>query len=242
MSRARSTALYLLVLAIAAGAQIPRLAGARWSLFDTRIYRDATRLALHGGDLYGAVFEGGWPYTYPPFSVLLFSPLTAVGEAFGTGVLTLLSVAALGRIAWLVAEALVDRLARRGAVPDALRGAALPLAATGVLLLHLWSDPVQGTFGFGQVNLLLAWLVTEDYLGHGAGRRWGGAGTALAAGVKVTPALSALPRMILSPRRTIPVVLGTGALEWARRRFARNWSAVNAEIEGVLKRQQEGEA
>jgi branched-chain amino acid transport system permease protein len=37
-------------------------------------------------------------------------------------------------------------------------------------------------------------------------------------------------------------VLGTGALEWARRRFARNWSAVNAEIEGVLKRQQEGEA
>ena len=62
-----------------------------------------------------------------------------------------------------------------------------------VLCAAMLAEPLASTLGYGQVNVLLLWLVTEDLLGYGAGtgarRRATGVLTGIAAGIKVTPLL-----------------------------------------------------
>ena len=55
------------------------------------------------------------------------------------------------------------------------------------------AEPLTSTLGYGQVNVLLLWLVVEDLIGYGvrpgARRRTTGVLTGIAAGIKVTPLL-----------------------------------------------------
>lgn len=194
--------------------QLPMLAVSHWSLFDLRIYRTATHLVLHGGgsDLYNTVFSGGWLYTYPPFSVFVFAPLDPLPQGLATGVMVFGSVAALARICLLVGRSLADGWAadHELTVSRPTSQVASYLIGSVGLLLCVMSDAVRGTFGFGQINLLLAWMVTEDYCGLGrSAAGWGGLRgvlTGLAAGTKLTPGLSFVPRVLAGQAR--PAVAG----------------------------------
>ena len=79
---------------------------------------------------------------------------------------------------------LVDPIARRGGWT---RWYALGLA----LCLAAAFEPVRETVNFGQVNMLLLFLVAVDLLLAAAGgNRWAGMGIGLATAIKLTPASS----------------------------------------------------
>lgn len=210
---------YLLACACVTVSAILQLRSWNWTLFDTRIYLDATAKTLNGtADLYEGRFGDGWPFTYPPFAVLAFAPLAALARSVATGLLTLGSLVALFRICWLLADRSIAqwRLGERAPAPGLATGALTPLAAAGGVLLAARSDAVGGTLAFGQINLVMAWFVVEDYLGLGrrrlAGARLSGMLTGLAAGVKVTPALAAVPRLFTRDDASALRALGAGVV------------------------------
>lgn len=150
-------------------------------MLDVRIYQASVRAMLSGGDAYG-VSVNGYPFTYPPFALLVLLPTAA------------LSVAALWAV-WSAAvvgtAALLARVAARHV------RSALPYAA--VLLIVLTSGPVRHDIDFGQISLLLVTLSAADALGR-PGRRWGGVAIGLCAAVKLTP-LAFVPWLLVVGRR-----------------------------------------
>jgi alpha-1,2-mannosyltransferase len=147
--------------------------------FDLRVYLGAARQALsHPGRLYAWTYDGhpGIQFTYPPFAALLFAAGRALPFTALMGLVTGISVLALG-----VTVAIAFReLGWRGAPR---LGATLLVAG-----LALWTEPAQRALFLGQVEILLMALVTWD-LCQPDGRRVKGAATGLAAGVKLVPLL-----------------------------------------------------
>ena len=123
---------------------------------------------------------GELPYSYPPSSLLFFSPLTLFGETVGLVLFSLVSLAALW---WVITLTL-----RRCRIDDAGKWAlvALPLA--------FWIDPIHNTFHHGQVNIVLMALVLTDLWWDSPKRKYLPTGvlTGVAAAVKMTPALFGL--------------------------------------------------
>ena len=147
--------------------------------FDLRVYLGGARQALdHPGRLYSWTYDGhpGIQFTYTPFAALLFAaglavPFTGLmGAAAAAGVLALCATVAVAfrELGWRGAPRL---------------GATLLVAG-----LSLWTEPVQRALFLGQVEIVLMALVTWD-LCQPAGRRWQGAATGLAAGIKLVPLL-----------------------------------------------------
>lgn len=176
--------------------------GQMWWLGDLRVYQAGGTAALDGGrDLYDlAVGAARLPFTYTPWAALAFSPLALLPWGVAkplavAGNLALLFTAA--HLAWGMAG-LVPAHARR-------RAAALTAAVL------LWTEPVQETLRFGQVNLLLMTLVLYD-LSRPRGARLAGAGIGLAAGVKLTPAIFAVYLLATGRRREARTALGVFAL------------------------------
>ena len=132
------------------------------------------------------------PFTYPPFSALVFTPLhwlpwTVTRVLWHAG-----SIAALTGILYLT----LRLLGRAGP------GATRPIASlAGTLLLGtaaaMWLEPVRTNLNYGQINLFLALLV----LGAAVIARDAVAGTfvGLAAGIKLVPAVTGL--YLLAQRR-----------------------------------------
>lgn len=151
-------------------------ASAHWfDQLDLRVYRMGARALLDGSGLYSAVDPAtGLPFTYPPFAAAAMIPLVWLPAPMAGLVVAVTSCLALARIAHLC----VTRIA-----PLPLLG---PTAATWlVVALGLISEPVASTLWFGQVNLVLTWLVLED-LARPEGRLTGIA-TGLATAVKLVP-------------------------------------------------------
>jgi len=152
---------------------------ARWatdpSMLDLLVYRAEGNAVRSGLDLYGTLPSvGAYRATYPPFTALLFVPLTLVS----TTVLIWATVAL--NIALLVLVCLLScRLV--GVAPRRQATVALVLAAIAV-----WSEPVWTTFRYGQINLLVLALVLWDFT-RPAGSRTRGVALGLAVGIKVTP-------------------------------------------------------
>lgn len=175
---------------------------------DTTVYQFGGRTIVEASStLYEASAPNGLPFTYPPFSALLFAPLAWVDTTVATVVLGLASLAALLRVsalAWpraAIEAGLVDR-----SDADALR--LLAVAAVALTPLALLIEPVTETLGFGQINLLLLWLIVEDVLAPES-RRWRGTLTGLATGIKLTPAIFIASQAL--GRRWRDVVTGIGA-------------------------------
>ncbi|WP_258016007.1 glycosyltransferase 87 family protein [Streptomyces sp. AJS327] len=176
--------------------------------------------------------------TYPPCAALLFAPLTLVDEAAARTCATVLNLLLLVVLVHLSLRLLhLPRRSHAphspgqrtpadpfgpsaGAAPsgppaspdpsapflpaDPAARIALTLALAGAAV---WCEPVWTTLRYGQVNLLLTVLVLWD-MTRRAGHPWAGAGTGLAAGVKLTPALFIL------------LLAVSGAVRTARRRRA----------------------
>lgn len=172
-----------------------------WWLGDLRVYQAGGRAILDGrGRLYSmSVGTAHLPFTYTPCAALLFTPLAwlpwgVLRWISIAGNLTLLTVGA--HLAW-------------GMV--GVRGARRLAAAAITAAILLWTEPVQETLRFGQINLLLLALVLAD-LSRAPGARLRGCGVGLAAGLKLTPAI-VIPYLFLTGRvregRNAVLALGT---------------------------------
>ncbi|GAA2605749.1 hypothetical protein GCM10010399_40970 [Dactylosporangium fulvum] len=141
-------------------------------LSDLHIYYGAAETVNAGDPLYGYVAENGGPFTYPPFAVLLFRPLTLLPE----GAVQLL---------WLALTcAAVVVIAR-----SVGRGLGLgPLAVAGMACALLVSAPVQSNLRFGQVSIFIVLLALVDAMGL-LPERYRGILVGVAAAIKLTPLL-----------------------------------------------------
>jgi alpha-1,2-mannosyltransferase len=137
-----------------------------------------------------------FPFTYPPLAALLFTPLSLLPGRVAASLLTAVSLLCLLRVTQLIARRLPG-LARWNTDNW------LVAIALGGLLL----EPVWRTRSFGQINLVLMWLVVEAILGPKS--RSGGWIVGVVAGVKLTPAVFGLYYLARRDWRSIrQLVLG----------------------------------
>lgn len=176
-----------LFLALTAVAHVlVTLAGADpFKMVDLKVYVDGTR-HLFDGTLYDFFSEPlHLPFTYPPFSALLFG---LIGWLPWTFLRILWQAASFAAVAVMI-HATLKLLGRAG------KQAPKPLAnVRGIVItgtaLAVWLEPVRTTFNYGQINLFLAALLLA---GAASAREWwAGSSVGIAAGIKLVPAITGL--------------------------------------------------
>lgn len=156
------------------------------ALIDFEVYvRGGLRLG-EGHDLY-APHAGELPFTYPPFAALIFRVFTWVSLPEAKVYWTLLNMAMLLRLAYI----LTSRSSWIGPRGSRMRWRA------GLIAAICLSEPIVSNFGFGQINILLVYLVVEAV---NRGSVALGVAAGFAAAVKLTPLL--LVAFLLASRRT----------------------------------------
>ena len=144
---------------------------------DYEVYRVAGESLRKGLPIYDTITQGcDLKFTYTPFAAGIFAVMSVFGSA-GFWVWTMLSLVALGRLVWLVVESTQFSLApltRRQSV-------------VGVSLLLLPLEPFVKTLWYGQINIVIVWLIAESFLGPFS--RASGIYSAIATGIKLTPGL-----------------------------------------------------
>jgi alpha-1,2-mannosyltransferase len=150
---------------------------------DLHVYIGGAAALDHPGSLYSYVYadqtpDFPLPFTYPPFAALVFYPLHLL--PFGL-------VAFCWQVGIVAALYGVVRVSQRllgAAAGDGHRTAMLWTA------IAIWIEPLRSTFDYGQVNVILVLGVL--YAAYSS--RWWLSGllVGLAAGVKLTPAVTGL--------------------------------------------------
>ncbi len=156
-----------------------------FKMVDLDVYVQGAR-HLTDGTLYDFVTQPlELPFTYPPFSALLFAPLAWLPWTVTRVLWELGMIAAVAAIVHLTLRLLgrVGPAATRPLTHE--RG--LVLVVTG---LSLWMEPVRTTFNYGQINLFLAALLLWGAVS--TKQWWAGTTVGLAAGVKLIPAITGL--------------------------------------------------
>jgi alpha-1,2-mannosyltransferase len=159
-----------------------------WSMLDLRVYLWGGGLVRHSADPYLRTYlHSGLHFTYAPLAAGLFAALAVVSVPIMKVLLVVASVASLVGVLWLTWGKLgYDRSASR-------LSATLCAAAVA-----LWLEPVWQTLSYGQVNLILMFIIVAD-LCQSDSRWWKGIGVGLAAGIKLTP-LIFIPYLLLTRR------------------------------------------
>ena len=151
----------------------------KMTMVDLMVYRNASP-ELFTGFLYDWRLKEfsdqfALPFTYPPFSALVFVPLSWVPWGLARWFWQLVSLACL----WFVTRKSLQ-----------LVGSDDPRRAMLWTGLFVWVEPVRTTLNYGQINLVLAALLLGTMV---SARSWKqGAGVGIAAGLKLTPAISGL--------------------------------------------------
>ncbi|MEU4800693.1 mannosyltransferase [Actinosynnema sp. NPDC023587] len=149
------------------------------TMIDLMVYRNGSP-ELFTGELYQwrlSEFSDKFalPFTYPPFAAFLFLPLSWISWEASRWVWQLLCLFCL----WFVVRKSLT-----------LVGSGDPRRAMLWTALFVWVEPVRTTLNYGQINLVLAALLLGTVVGA---RSWaGGAGVGIAAGIKLTPAITGL--------------------------------------------------
>jgi alpha-1,2-mannosyltransferase len=192
---------------------------------DLLVYRAAGHAILADHSLYAHDFAAvnhspyGLPFIYPPFSALLFIPLAIVPAGLAKVLMVVLNAAACTMFfGIIVVAALGDwgrlRSWRSLTAPISVKKATVVFAGAVVFVL---STPVEATFEFGQVNLLLAAAIALDVLMPRA--TWPrGLLVGLAVAIKLTPAVFVGYFLVTRQWRALAVSLVTAtsalALSW----------------------------
>ena len=176
----RTTAQVVGVVVLAAAvAAFLAVAAVRHGFFDLKVYYGALTCWVHdGGEIYDYLKPGTqYGFTYPPFAALVMLPMAYLPWTAAIVVSVLASVVTTAVLIWW----LLDPIARRAGWT---RWFALAVA----LCLAAAFEPMRETVNFGQVNMLLLFLVAVDLLRLlPAGNRWAGVGIGLATAIKLTP-------------------------------------------------------
>ena len=154
-------------------------------MVDLAVYVDGAR-HLTDGTLYDFFSEPlHLPFTYPTFSAIIFTPMTWLPWTLLRVLWQLASFGAIGLMAYSTLR-LLGRAGPKAPHPlQHVRGIVVTVTALG-----LWLEPVRTTFNYGQINLFLCALLLA---GAVAGKEWmAGASVGIAAGVKLTPAITGL--------------------------------------------------
>ncbi len=181
-TRLSAAAPLLLVVSIAARLAWTYLVPNGANFVDLHVYVGGAATLDHRGTLYSYVYadqtpDFPLPFTYPPFAAVVFYPLHLI--PFG-----ILALAwQLGIIAALYGVVRVSQRLLPGAGDD--RRIAMLWTAVGI-----WIEPLRSNFDYGQINVLLVLAVLYAVYST----RWWLSGllVGLAAGVKLTPAVSGL--------------------------------------------------
>jgi alpha-1,2-mannosyltransferase len=147
--------------------------------FDLNVYLTGGWLARHNPAqlyLWHQANHPGIQFTYTPFAALVFAAAGVVPWQLLMDLMTLASVAALGVTGWIAFRELGWGRTGRAAATLALFG------------VTLWSEPVQRALQLGQVEILFMAIIVWD-LSQPDRRRWKGAATGIAAGIKLVPLL-----------------------------------------------------
>lgn len=199
----------LLVLSVAVRVGWTYLAPNGANFVDLHVYVGGAAQIGTGHRLYDYVYadqtpDFPLPFTYPPFAAVLFYPLHLVPFAALSLFWQLGIVAALYGVVW-VSLRLIDASSK----PD-------PRVAMAWTALGIWTEPLRSTFDYGQINVILVLAVMVAAYSN----RWWLSGllVGLAAGVKLTPAVSGL--YLIGVRRWGAAVFaavtfaGTMAVSW----------------------------
>jgi alpha-1,2-mannosyltransferase len=176
----------------------------RHGFFDLKVYYGAVNYWIHDhGMLYDFLKPNSkYGFTYPPFAAIVMVPMAVVPWVLAIVISVGLSLAATyALLRWLV-------------LPLALRMGWTPWFAltVGFLLIAVF-EPYRETITFGQVNLLLLFLVALDLLvGVAGGRRWAGVGIGLATAIKLTPGVFILYLLVTRRWRAALVATATSAV------------------------------
>ncbi|MBU3706883.1 MAG: mannosyltransferase [Mycobacterium sp.] len=200
----------LLVVSVAARLAWTYLAPNGANFVDLHVYLGGAAALDQPGTLYSYVYseqtpDFPLPFTYPPFAALVFYPLTRLPFPV---------VAFCWQVATIAALYGVVRLSQRLIGTAAGTGHRQAMAWTA---LAIWLEPLRSTFDYGQINVILVLAVLAAALST----RWWISGllVGLAAGVKLTPAVSGLYFLGMRRWRTVAfsaaVFAGTVALSVA---------------------------
>ncbi len=163
-------------------------------LSDLHIYYGAAKF---DGPLYDYVASNGGPFTYPPFAMVLFRPLSLLPEAT-LGLLWLaMTCAAVIAIARTVTRRPAGTVTAAGTTTAGAGTAGWPWIRTpagarvlvaAVATALLVSAPVQSNLRFGQVSIFIVLLALVD-AGQVVPARYRGVLVGVAAAIKLTPLL-----------------------------------------------------
>ncbi|MFI9011362.1 mannosyltransferase [Actinosynnema sp. NPDC053489] len=178
----------------------------KMTMVDLMVYRNASPELFTGGLYEWRLKEFSdqfaLPFTYPPFSALVFVPLSWVPWAVARWSWQLLSLACL----WFVTHRSLRLVGSR----DPRRA----MLWTG---LFVWVEPVRTTLNYGQINLVLAALLLGAMVSARSPVQ--GAGVGVAAGLKLTPAISGLYFLVTRRYRaaawSVAAFFGTVAVAYA---------------------------
>jgi alpha-1,2-mannosyltransferase len=178
-------------------------AAVRHGFFDLRVYYGAINYWVHDhGPIYDFILaRSTYGFTYPPFAAVTMLPMAAL--PWSATILISLTASVLAGVVLLYW--LVDPVARReGWTRWYALGIAICFAAA--------FEPLRETILFGQVNLLLVFVVALDLLFFVApGRRFGGIGIGLATAVKLTPGVFILYLLVTRRWRAAIMASATAA-------------------------------
>jgi alpha-1,2-mannosyltransferase len=194
----------LIVLAFTAGVwAFLAIAAERHGFFDLKVYYGAINHWINsGGNLYDFLLpRTEYGFTYPPFAALLMSPMAMVSWHVAIAISLALTV---GATAFLLRWMVLPIVKRQGWTPWFAMVLAVGLVAA--------FEPVRETVNFGQVNLLLLFLVAADLLLFVQfGKRFGGIGIGLATAIKLTPGIFILYLIVTKRYRAAAVASATAA-------------------------------
>jgi alpha-1,2-mannosyltransferase len=164
---------------------------------DLRVYRDGGLIVRHISPTYEPWLKSSlydWPdrsttalkFTYTPWAAIVFATVSFIPWIVLPVLSVAVNIAAVVAIVWFTLGAL-------GYAGRVRLGATL-LGAAAVF----WTEPLLRTMFLGQVNLVLTAVIIWDLCQPGT-RRWKGAATGFAAGIKLVP-LIFIPYLVLTRR------------------------------------------
>jgi alpha-1,2-mannosyltransferase len=197
--------------------------GTHWHL-DLRVYRSAGHALYHGGSPFtGFYTESHLPFTYPPFALLVLSPLSLGPLGLIEALWWLASSAALVFTLYRLLTANTGEVPAEPAAPPSGPGMAAPpsglradkpraLAVAALLgaAATLALEPVRSNMDYAQINVLLMLLVVVDLTNQQTTRTWWrGCLVGLAGAIKLTPLLYLAAFVVRRDWRSLARGVGT---------------------------------